>query len=112
MLRIAIPLIVLSLAALSYGAVIGIDFGSEYFKVSMIAPGKSFVIVENMASKRKTNNAISFANNQRWYESNAMTKRLKFPQNTFVFTKKFLGALSNDEEVFKISRKYYEAYKI
>jgi len=28
-------------------AVIGIDFGSEYFKISLIAPGRSFVIIEN-----------------------------------------------------------------
>lgn len=41
-------------------AVIGIDFGSNFYKISLIAPGKSFVIVESMASKRKMYNAISY----------------------------------------------------
>ena len=40
------------------GAVIGIDFGSEYFKISLISPGKSFVIIENTTSKRKTPSAV------------------------------------------------------
>jgi len=62
-----------------YPAVIGIDLGNEFFKVSMIAPGKSFVIVENGTSKRKTNTAISFVNKERVYEQDATNKRLRFP---------------------------------
>lgn len=42
------------LAYTAHSAVIGIDFGTEYFKISLISPGKSFVIVENLTSKRKT----------------------------------------------------------
>lgn len=42
------------LACTASSAVIGIDFGTEYFKISLISPGKSFVIVENLTSKRKT----------------------------------------------------------
>jgi hypothetical protein len=37
---------------------LGIDFGTEFFKVSMIAPGKTFVIIENETTKRKTNTAV------------------------------------------------------
>jgi len=48
--------------AISYGSVIGVDFGSDFYKISLIMPGRSFVIVENSTSKRKTNNAISFIN--------------------------------------------------
>ena len=39
-------------------AVIGLDLGSEYLKISSISPGKSFVIVENTSTKRKTENAV------------------------------------------------------
>ena len=39
--------------------VIGIDLGSEYFKVSLISPGKSFVIIENTMSHRKTPSAVA-----------------------------------------------------
>ena len=38
--------------------VLGIDFGSNYYKVSMIAPGKTFEIVENETTKRKTHNVV------------------------------------------------------
>ena len=39
-------------------AVMGIDFGSEFYKISMIAAGKSFVILENTFSHRKTHSAV------------------------------------------------------
>ena len=39
-------------------SVLGIDFGSEYFKASIISPGKTFAIIENETSKRKTHNAV------------------------------------------------------
>jgi len=44
---------------MSMNTVIGIDFGSEYFKASLISPGKTFTIVENETSKRKTHNAVN-----------------------------------------------------
>ncbi len=52
---------IIFLTILSYFAnssVIGIDFGSEFFKASLILPGKTFEIVENETSKRKTYNAV------------------------------------------------------
>ena len=51
--------LILGLSALfSTAQVIGIDWGNEFYKISLIAPGKSFVIIENTTSKRKTNNAV------------------------------------------------------
>lgn len=93
-------------------AVLGIDIGSQFLKASLIAPGKSFLIIENLASKRKSETSIAFANNQRWYESNSLAKRTKFPKNTFVFIDKFLGALEDHKEVFETSKKYFEEYLI
>ncbi len=53
--RLLLSLLFFSLAYVCIqGAVIGIDFGNEFFKVSLISPGKSFVIIENTVSKRKT----------------------------------------------------------
>lgn len=96
----------------SQEAVLGIDIGSQFLKASLIAPGKSFLIIENLASKRKSETGIAFANNQRWYESNSLSKRTKFPKNTFVFIDKFLGALEEHKEVFEVSKKFYEEYLI
>lgn len=91
-------------------AVIGIDFGSEFLKVSLISPGKSFVIIENTTTKRKTENAVCFFNKERFYEQEAVNKRTRYPRNTFVFLNKFLGALANDEEIVRISRENFEDY--
>lgn len=52
--------IILSLCSIiTTGAVIGIDFGNNFFKISLISPGKSLLIVENTTTKRKTNTAVS-----------------------------------------------------
>lgn len=103
--------LVVGLLAIHVGAsVIGIDFGTEFLKVSLISPGKSFVIIENTTTKRKTENAIAFYNKERFYESEATNKRTRVPRNTFVFLNKFLGALANDEEIIRISKQNFEDY--
>ena len=52
-------LILLSLADSINSAVLGIDFGTEYIKSSLISPGKSFVIIEDTTSKRKTPSSVN-----------------------------------------------------
>jgi len=63
-------ILVVSLCVLKQcqSTVIGIDLGSEYFKISLISPGKSFQIVENSITKRKTESAISFVGAERYFE--------------------------------------------
>jgi molecular chaperone DnaK (HSP70) len=39
--------------------VIGIDFGTEFWKASLISPGKNLVIVENSRSDRKSYNGVT-----------------------------------------------------
>ncbi|CAD8142674.1 unnamed protein product [Paramecium pentaurelia] len=100
------------LAIITSGAVLGIDFGSEFIKAVLISPGKSFTIIENTTSKRKTENAIAFYNKERLYESDGASKKSKLPKNTFTFLNKFLGALANDEKLIEISKQFYEDFKI
>ena len=38
--------------------VLGIDFGTEFWKAALIGPGKNLVIVENSRSERKTLNSV------------------------------------------------------
>lgn len=110
-IKMRILILVVGLLAVSVSAsVIGIDFGTEFLKVSLISPGKSFVIIENTTTKRKTENAISFYNKERFYESEATNKRTRVPRNTFVFLNKFLGALANDQEIIRISKENFEDY--
>ncbi len=78
--------------------VIGIDLGNEYFKISLISPGKSFQIVENSITKRKTETSISFVNGERFFEQASLNKRTKFYKNTFVNILKYLGEHSSEEK--------------
>jgi hypoxia up-regulated 1 len=57
-MKILIFLVVCLHIKVSFSSVIGIDFGSEYFKASLISPGKTFEIIENETSKRKTYNSV------------------------------------------------------
>ena len=52
--------LLLALSVIASANVIGIDIGTEYFKVSIIKPGVKLAIVENSHTKRKTPTAISF----------------------------------------------------
>ena len=55
-----LALLVLILVTIIKANVIGIDLGTEFFKISIIKPGVKLAIVENPHSKRKTPTAVSF----------------------------------------------------
>jgi len=42
--------------------VIGFDFGSTFFKITLVKPGAPFSIVENLTSKRKTDTMMTIGN--------------------------------------------------
>jgi len=73
MRRRAPPLVVLAttiatllLRTVASAAVIGIDYGGEYLKVSLVAPGRVPIsIALNEVSKRKTTAAVSFYDGER-----------------------------------------------
>lgn len=56
MLRVTLVAVVLTFVGCQ---VIGIDFGTEFWKAAIISPGKGFVVVENTKSERKTPNVVS-----------------------------------------------------
>jgi hypoxia up-regulated 1 len=53
--------LLVALVSVVYANVIGIDFGSEFIKMSLIGPGKKLLIVENDHAKRKTPAAVFFS---------------------------------------------------
>ena len=58
----------------------GIDFGSEYFKVTVIKPGKPFMIMENLLSKTKIETALGFKDDEISYSYDALSKKQKHLQ--------------------------------
>ena len=60
-------------ASTASAAVLGIDYGSEYVKVSIVAPGRTPIsIVINEISKRKSTAAVAFTGGDRWLAEEAM----------------------------------------
>ena len=109
--KIRISLIALTiLCILFYQAsfqMIGIDMGSEFFKVCLTLPNQNkFHMVENLQSKIKTHSAIFLKGTERKYENDAINKRLKNPKNSFSFLSTYL-AVKKDSEILK---NYFEKY--
>ena len=55
--------------------VLGIDFGTEYTKSSLISPGRSFLILEGTTSKRKSPSSVNFY----FSRTDCASKRHKIP---------------------------------
>ena len=58
-MKILTSVVLLLLVCAATAQVIGIDFGTEFWKASLISPGKNLVIVENSRSGRKSNNGVN-----------------------------------------------------
>ena len=109
-----LSLLILALVATQYvqGAVLGVDFGSEFLKISTISPGKSFSIVEDTTTKRKTPAAIGFYNGERIWEWDIYSKRPRAFQTTFMNLPKYLGKLHNDTQLLASMKLNLEDYLI
>ncbi len=55
-----------------YASVIGIDYGTDWFKVSIVKPGVPLDIVLNRESKRKTSSIVALRSNIRHMGSDAV----------------------------------------
>jgi len=86
--------------------IIGIDFGSEFYKIVLVKPGTPFSIVENIQSLRKTPTTLYIKDEERVYGLDAINKKIRNPQNTFVYPHDFLGRKFGDSEVKEIIEKY------
>ena len=90
---------------------IGIDMGSEFFKVCITLPNQNkFYMVENLQSKIKTHTAIFLRGTDRIYESEAINKRIKRPKNSFSFLSSYLGVKNNSDYLQKYFEKYFYNY--
>ena len=88
----------------SQGAILGIDYGSQWIKAAVLRPG-FFDVVENEVNKRKTSAALSFAkqDNERILGKTALRVLFRSPERAFVHTAELLGKPYNPS----LPRKYY-----
>jgi len=72
-------------------AIIGIDLGTNYMKVGVVRPGRSFEIVLNEASKRKSETILSIFEGERQYGKNAFGMYTRKPKSTFMRLRDLIG---------------------
>ena len=102
MQSILIVLSALMLVSSVTANVIGFDFGSTFFKVTLVVPGKTFSIVENVTSARKTNSQMTINEEQRLYSTDSFNGQARYPKTTFSNVLKNLGTSFNAEEIQKM----------
>lgn len=100
---------ILSFITLVQGALLGIDFGTEYTKAVLIAPNVPYDILLNQESKRKDVSGLSlilpdskskFKSNDdiiRQFGSNVLSNCIKSPGSCVVYVKSLLGLGTNSD---------------
>ena len=86
--------------------VVGFDFGSSFFKVTLVQPGNPFQIVENTTGARKTESMITFANENRLYGKDSWAGQARFHQQTFFDVTQMLGLEYSDENIKELQSKF------
>jgi len=88
-----------SLFALSNANVLGFDFGSTFFKITLVKPGSPFSIVENKTSKRKTETMLTIADDVRLWSADSFVGAPRYPKTTFANVAGYLAKEYSAEEL-------------
>jgi hypoxia up-regulated 1 len=95
-------LVSMMILGVTYGNVIGIDFGSDTMKVAIVQPGSPLEVVTNFQSKRKTPTAVTFYRNERMFGSDATVLMSRKPELTFTKFNRLLGKSIDHPQVSSI----------
>ncbi|KAJ1921544.1 lumenal Hsp70 protein [Mycoemilia scoparia] len=87
-------------------AILGIDYGTEWFKMALVQPGKPLDLVLNRDSKRKTASVVVVNGLERTFGSEAVGLSGRKPEQTF-FAAKQLIAADFDSALAKDYQKMY-----
>jgi hypoxia up-regulated 1 len=84
--------------ALISASVIGIDYGTDWYKVSLIKPGPVIETVLNRESKRKTPALILIRDGIRYFGSDAAALGIRYPLTNYPTLKYVVGKDFDDKE--------------
>ena len=94
-------------------AVLGIDYGAEFLKISIVAPGRTpITLVINEISKRKTTIEVSFINQDRWLGEEAMNYQARYPEKVTTRLRELLGKSAKSDLVLDYKEKYKLPFEI
>ena len=88
-----------SLIAATNANVLGFDFGSTFFKITLVKPGSPFSIVENTTSKRKTETMLTIADDVRLWSADSFVGAPRDPITTFANVAGYLAKEYLQEEL-------------
>jgi len=88
-------------------AVLGIDFGTNFVKVALVAPGHPFEIALDVASKRKSPAIVGFDAGERRFGNEATSLVTKRPKQTFMFMTRLLGKSIDTPIIQELTEQYY-----
>ncbi|XP_076043824.1 hypoxia up-regulated Grp170 co-chaperone protein isoform X2 [Oratosquilla oratoria] len=109
LIPLAITVAVVSTA--SAVTIMSIDFGSEWYKVAVVAPGVPMEISLNKESKRKTPVTISFRDGERTFGDDALTAGIRNPSTTYFYLLDLLGK-TVDNPIVEVYKKRFPYYNI
>ncbi|XP_068229122.1 hypoxia up-regulated protein 1-like [Palaemon carinicauda] len=104
--------LLLAIVGGSFGVTImSIDFGSEWMKIAVVAPGVPMEIALNKESKRKTPAAISFRDGERTFSEDALTSGVRHPPGSFIYLLDLLGK-KIDNPIVELYKRRFPYFKI
>lgn len=104
--------LVLAVVGGSFGVTImSIDFGSEWMKIAVVAPGVPMEIALNKESKRKTPIAVSFRDGERTFGEDALTSGIRYPPGSFIYLLDLLGK-KIDNPIVELYKKRFPYFNI
>jgi len=92
---------------ITQSAVLGIDFGTNFVKVALVAPGHPFEIALDVASKRKSPAIVGFDAGERRFGNEATSLVTKRPKQTFMYMTRLLGKSIDTPIIQELTEQYY-----
>jgi len=90
---------------------LGIDFGTEFIKITVLKPNSPFKMVENIQSKTKTPAALAFKDEERLFGADALGKKVRFPKQVFVYMHEYLGKKYSSKQVKQFMEDFFVSYE-
>ncbi|RKP34265.1 heat shock protein 70 family [Dimargaris cristalligena] len=84
----------------------GIDYGTDFFKVALVAAGKPLDIVLNRDYKRKTQSVVVVKGDERFFGVEAVNKQVRLAEYSYPSVKAVLGRLYSDPDTQDYIKRY------
>ncbi|KAJ2024384.1 lumenal Hsp70 protein, partial [Coemansia sp. S610] len=106
LLTLVLLVVMMLTSTCANAAVLGIDFGTDWFTIALANPGRPLDLVLNRDANRQTASVVTVNGLERTFGSNAIAISPRLPEKTFMAVRNLLG-VSYDSEVAAAYRKQF-----